>query len=106
MNKQQLKQIKKIVEYAQVFMSRPDLITEQVTIDRYNEMLEQYGKDAADQSLTNTLKTFKKKAKETEDIQLTKLKNKMFNSVGWCPFSLREVKRMRDSGEIEKYITA
>lgn len=106
MNKQQLKQVKKIVEYAQVFMSRPDLITEQVTIDRYNEMLEQQGKEVADQSLTKTVEVFKKRAKATEDIQLTKLKNKMFEKVGWCPASLREIKRMRDSGELEKYITA
>lgn len=105
MNKQQLKQVKKIVEYAQVFVSRPDLITEQVTIDRYNEMLEQYGKEAADQSLVKTVEVFKKNAKKTEEIELTKLKNKMFEKVGWCPSSLREIKRMKDSGELEKYIS-
>ena len=86
-------------------MSRPELITEQITIDRYNETLQQYGKEAADKSLKNTVEVFKKKAKATEDIQLTKLKNKMFEKVGWCPSGLREIKRMRDSGELEKYIT-
>lgn len=105
MNKKQLQQVKKVIEYAQVFMSKPELITEQITIDRYNEVLEQNGKEAADQALTKTVEVFKKRAKETENIQLTKLKNKMFDSVGWCPSSLREIKRMKDSGELEKYIT-
>jgi len=105
MNKQQLKQVKKIVEYAQVFASRPELITEQITIDRYNEVLQQHGKEVADQSLTKTVEVFKKNAKKTEDMELQKLKTKMFDNVGWCPSSLREIKRMRDSGELAKYIT-
>lgn len=104
MNKQQLKQVKKIVEYAQTFVSRPDLITEQTTIDRYNEILEQYGKETADQSLTKTLNDFKDRAKRTEQLELTNLKNRMFQKVGWCPSSLREIKKMRDNGELAKYI--
>lgn len=83
-------------------------ITKEEVINRYNEVLEEYGVEKADSALENTLKQFKnriktiKEKKKVEDKKFwQEVKTETFNKKGFCPCVIRDLKSMIKSGEID-----
>lgn len=101
MNSKTMKQVQKIAEYSKIAHRIPK--TEEDIIERYNEVLMKSGQDQADKAIINTLRGFKQQANEKQKEKLQDIKNDLFNKAGWCPTSLREIKRMLESGELAQY---
>lgn len=76
-------------------------ITQQEVMKKYNNVLEKYGEEKADQALRYTLEQFKPKAKEKEQIFWLLVKNETFNRYKSTPAAIRDLKSMIKSGEID-----
>lgn len=76
-------------------------ITKEIVIERYNNILENYGIEKADSALQNTLKQFKERAKEKDKTFWQAVKNEVFEKQKFCPCAIRDLKSMIKSGEID-----
>lgn len=97
LDKKVMKKVNELVSYCK---SVEFTYTQEEIIERYNQMFESNGEEAALNALEATLKNMKKKAKDKENQMWAKVKSELFKKNGFTPSAVRDLKSMIKNKEI------